>query len=61
MDEKKQRNSPDRHEGKARRRTLDDVFGDVLPETTRDERDTYQSAGLPDDWYRENRPPHHDR
>lgn len=61
MDEKKQRNDRDRSEDRARRRTLDDVFGDVLPETTRDERDTYSSAGLPDDWYRENRPPHHDR
>ena len=40
---------------------FDAVFGDVLPTTTRDERDTYSSTGLPDDWYRENRPPHHDR
>jgi hypothetical protein len=46
------------------RRRLDDVFGDVLPEVTRDE-----VAGAPDDppaagddeWLRANRPPHHDR
>jgi hypothetical protein len=46
------------------RRQLDDVFGDVLPEITRDE-----VAGSPDDppaarddeWLRANRPPHHDR
>ena len=45
------------------RRRLDDVFGDVLPEVTRDE-----VAGAPDDpsatsdeqWLRTNRPPHHD-
>ena len=46
------------------RRRLDDVFGDVLPEVTRDE-----VADAPDDpptarddeWLRANRPPHHDR
>jgi len=43
------------------RRKLDEVFGEVLPETTRDERDPEPSGGLPDDWYLENRPPHHDR
>ena len=43
------------------RRRLDRVFGDVLPDTTSDERDPDQRTGHPDDWYRENRPPHHDR
>ncbi|MCR6484055.1 hypothetical protein M8542_14625 [Amycolatopsis sp. OK19-0408] len=43
------------------RRRVDEIFGDVLPETTSDERDAGGRAGLPDDWYRENRPPHHDR
>jgi hypothetical protein len=41
--------------------TLDRVFGDVLPETTSDERDL-GGAGRGtdrDSWYRENRPPHH--
>jgi len=41
-----------------RRRRLAEVFGDVLPETTSDER-----GGTPEGdreaWYRENRPPHH--
>jgi hypothetical protein len=43
------------------RRRVDEIFGDVLPETTSDERDPDRRTGLPDDWYRENRPPHHDR
>lgn len=43
-----------------RRRRLAEVFGDVLPESTRDDR----PAGAPptstdDRWYTENRPPHH--
>ena len=41
----------------ARRRRLDRIFGDVLPDTTGDERDTARADG--DRWYRENRPPHH--
>lgn len=44
-----------------RRRLLDEVFGEVLPGTTRDEREPGRAHTLPDDWYRENRPPHHDR
>ncbi|OZM73486.1 hypothetical protein CFN78_08010 [Amycolatopsis antarctica] len=46
---------------KTDRRTLDEVFGEVLPDTTRDERDDRPSSGSPDRWYLENRPPHHDR
>ncbi|WP_089909151.1 hypothetical protein [Lentzea albida] len=44
----------------ARRRRLAEVFGDVLPETTSDERGG-SGAGADDReaWYRENRPPHH--
>ncbi|UMG93732.1 hypothetical protein [Nocardioides sp. TF02-7] len=44
-----------------RRRRLAEVFGDVLPETTRDERD----AEAPDEepaserWLRSQVPPHH--
>lgn len=50
------------------RRTIDDIFGDVLPDTTADERDAGQSrsdgrspgAGSDSEqWYLENRPPHH--
>lgn len=43
------------------RRELDEVFGDVLPETTSDERDAKPGRSSADDWYLENRPPHHDR
>ncbi|MGL5809206.1 MAG: hypothetical protein ACRCYQ_04605 [Nocardioides sp.] len=50
-----------------RRRRLAEIFGDVLPETTADERD--DRAGerpaeeLParDRWLRDQVPPHHDR
>ena len=40
-----------------RRRRLDEIFGDVLPDLTGDER----GPGRPPDdhWYLENRPPHH--
>ncbi|WP_406601610.1 hypothetical protein [Lentzea miocenica] len=45
----------------ARRRRLAEVFGDVLPETTSDERGSASGDGSGDReaWYRENRPPHH--
>lgn len=39
------------------------VFGDVLPDTTADERDPDRDPDRDDGrerWYRENRPPHHD-
>lgn len=51
----------DRPAPKRDRRELDEVFGDVLPETTSDERDAESASGDRDVWYRENRPPHHDR
>lgn len=46
-----------------RRARLAEVFGDVLPETTRDERDP-EPSGDPgesgnDAWLREQVPPHH--
>jgi hypothetical protein len=45
----------------ATRRVLDDVFGDVLPSITRDETDDEPSQGGDrDQWYRDNRPPHHE-
>lgn len=51
----------DRGRGEAaRRRRLAEVFGDVLPETTGDERD--EDAAAADDrdrWYRDQVPPHH--
>jgi hypothetical protein len=46
------------------RRRLDDVFGDVLPEITRDEVGASPddpAAARDDEWLRANRPPHHDR
>jgi hypothetical protein len=45
------------------RRELDEIFGDVLPSTTSDERDPSSSStsSTPDEWYEQNRPPHHDR
>jgi hypothetical protein len=43
------------------RRRLDEIFGEVLPDVTRDEQpdaaDEPPAAG--DDWLRANRPPHH--
>ena len=46
-----------------RRRRLAEVFGDVLPETTSDERDP-EAADVRDEsardaWYRDQVPPHH--
>ncbi|GAB2745779.1 hypothetical protein [Amycolatopsis magusensis] len=43
------------------RRRVEEIFGDVLPETTSDERDPDPPGGDRDSWYHENRPPHHDR
>jgi hypothetical protein len=45
------------------RRMLDEIFGDVLPTITSDERDEQDGRGPGDAdrerWYRDNRPPHH--
>lgn len=39
---------------------LNDVFGDVLPDTTSDERDPGSSESASrDEWFEANRPPHH--
>ena len=46
------------------RRRLDEVFGDVLPATTSDERDDRDTRDNPSDGDADllaNRPPHHDR
>ncbi|WP_232660532.1 hypothetical protein [Pseudonocardia sp. TRM90224] len=45
------------------RRRLDEVFGDVLPTTTRDEQDdpTPQDVDRDDADLLADRPPHHDR
>ncbi len=44
-----------------RRRRIEEVFGDVLPDTTSDERDPVAPERDPDDDLLANRPPHHDR
>lgn len=49
--------SGDAESDAARRRRLDEIFGDVLPDVTRDERETGQPGN--DGWYLDNRPPHH--
>jgi hypothetical protein len=43
------------------RRQVDEVFGELLPGTTSDERDPESSIVDIDSWYLENRPPHHER
>lgn len=42
------------------RRRLDEVFGEVLPNTTSDERDDRPQSGAGDDELLANRPPHHE-
>jgi hypothetical protein len=42
-----------------RRRRLAEIFGDVLPETTSDERDDHDGARGSDDWLKSQVPPHH--
>ncbi len=56
--------APEGETAEQRRRRLAAIFGDVLPETTRDERGV--GSGAPssgeargDDWLREQVPPHH--
>ena len=57
---------PDDPEGAAaRKRRLAEVFGDVLPDTTSDERDEGSDStdgrdeSARDAWYRDQVPPHH--
>lgn len=40
---------------------LDEIFGDVLPDTNADERAPERPDSDSDSWYEQNRPPHHDR
>jgi hypothetical protein len=45
-----------------RKRRLAEVFGDVLPDTTSDEREQQSDAAdesARDSWYRDQVPPHH--
>ncbi len=41
------------------KRTIDDVFGDDLPEQTSDDCEQGHS-GRSQEWYEANRPPHHE-
>lgn len=41
-----------------RRRRIDEVFGDVLPSTTDDERESGHRGGFSLEHYRSSRPPH---
>ena len=55
---------PDEAQSEAeRKRRLAEVFGDVLPETTSDERDPgsdgRRDESARDAWYRDQVPPHH--
>ncbi|MCT2582957.1 hypothetical protein [Actinophytocola gossypii] len=65
-DEPNQRDQRDQPGRDQRRRqptrpNLDEIFGDVLPATTSDEREPEHPSGDRDAWYERNRPPHHDR
>ncbi len=61
--------SPDSHDadpkGSAKKpavdqRTLDRIFGEVVPENTKDDLESPGGGSFAaDDWYRANRPPHH--
>jgi hypothetical protein len=51
MPEERPRREPD----------LDEIFGEVLPSTTSDERDPEPRDTRDDEWYQRERPPHHDR
>lgn len=46
-------------EGVDAARRLAEIFGDVLPESTGDDRDPPIAERGDDSWYTENRPPHH--
>ncbi len=41
-------------------RELAEIFGEVLPESTSDDRDDPAAPESDERWYTENRPPHHD-
>ncbi|KEI45552.1 hypothetical protein [Saccharopolyspora rectivirgula] len=53
---------PDRPGSKRskKRPSIAEIFGDVLPDTTSDDRPDPGGQQEMERWYRENRPPHHD-
>ena len=48
----------DRARRAAKRARIDEVFGETLPETTSDEA-RGRDGRIEDDWWRDQRPPHH--
>jgi hypothetical protein len=51
---------PDPQSEAVRKRRIDEVFGDVLPDTTSDEREDPGAGNEASDrWLREQVPPHH--
>jgi hypothetical protein len=60
-DEPRDKARKETQEEAQRKRRLAEVFGDVLPETTSDERDPDDSRGDRDrdTWIRDQVPPHH--
>jgi hypothetical protein len=61
LDEPERSGRPDPAQLARRRRRLAEVFGEVLPETTGDDRPDAGTPGSADErWYTENRPPHHE-
>lgn len=59
--EGEERQDPAALEQARKRRRLAEVFGDVLPDTTRDERDPDGSreGGDSEQWLKDQVPPHH--
>lgn len=57
MSEKKPRPA-DEPEWKRKQR-LAEVFGDVLPESTSDDRDQERGSGTSEEWLKRQVPPHH--
>ncbi len=51
--------TPDTHPTRDKRRRRAQIFGDLLPESTDDDRDVEEPASRDDDWLRANVPPHH--
>ena len=58
-DEASERRTPSGETPSERRRRLAAIFGDVLPDTTADERDPGEAPRSSDDWLRAQVPPHH--
>ncbi|MGB6051476.1 MAG: hypothetical protein WBG14_11545 [Rhodococcus sp. (in: high G+C Gram-positive bacteria)] len=58
MSEDCSQEADDASRARAQRARLARIFGDVLPESTGDDRPT-ESDGRSDDWFASERPPHH--